>query len=109
MAILQRDEAGFEETQHDDAADKDDGRPEHEVNPDRRGKFHFDDGAQCHDDGAQGEDDEHRGSVARIVRAEIEAAAPAAGCDREETVIKRALAAAWAAAAESHGENGRRR
>src|SRR5215472_13885678 len=109
MAILQRDEPGFEEAEHQDAADEDERRPQYEMNPDRWLELHFNDSAECHDDGAQGKDDEHRRSVAGIMGAEIEAAASAGPRYRQETVVDRALAAAWATAEQCHGEYRRRR
>ena len=85
VPVLQRDEAGLQGPQQDDPAAEDQRRPQHHVNPDRRGEFELNQGGEPDDDQPEEEDHEHLRAVTRILGGEIEPAARAGRAHGQET------------------------
>src|SRR6266702_3092148 len=100
VPVLQRDEAGLQGPQQGDPATEDQRRPQHHVNPDRRGEFELDQGGEPDDDQPEKENDEHLRAVARILGREVEPATGAGRTYGQEAGKEAPLAAARAAAAE---------
>ena len=74
VTILQRDEAGFQWSQHGNGADDDEWRPHHEMYPDRGREFHLDQSRERYDDQAKEKNDENGRAVPRVLCGEIKTA-----------------------------------
>ena len=106
VTILQRDQAGFQRSQHGNRADYDKGRPQHEMYPDGGREFYLDQGRESDDDQAQKEHDENGRAVARVLSGEVKTADLTRAAHVQEASKQSSLAAARAPTAERGADRG---